>query len=207
MRPSLLTVLTLLSLPAVADQTIHVEYTEVPYTRPYAFLGLTFEGLGASALTHGASASVDGKPLWGALRIMSARDSNFQLEFGLGLGRLDTSALKLSGAESMFTFEMTIGGRLFPRKPLLSVSSLVIRPTVSVSGGFNTVGGGANGVAILTAGLVFGFTDDPNGLTAEFVYRPLGGVASFTPPGLTSADDSIHYGPNWGLRFGILFGP
>jgi hypothetical protein len=207
MRLSIAALLALLASPAFADQTIHVEYTEVPYQRPYAFLGLTFEGLGASSVTHGTSPAVDAKPLWGALRMMSARDSNFQLEIGVGLGKLDTSALKVDGANSMFTFEMTIGGRLFPRKPLLAFGSLVIRPTLSVSGGFNTVGGGANGVAILTGGFAFGFTDDPNGLTAEFVYRPLGGEASFYPPGLGASEDSIKYGANWGLRFGFLFGP
>jgi len=62
-------------------------------------------------------------------------------------------------------------------------------------------------VAILTGAFVFGWTDDPNGLTAEFVYRPIGGDARYYPPGLTATEQSIKYGPNWALRFGFLFGP
>jgi hypothetical protein len=195
------------AVSARADQTIHVEYTEVPYQRPWAFLGLAFEGIGKTQLTHGTGAAVDGKPLWLGLHMMSARDSNIQFEIGLGVGKLDASALNLEGADSLFMFELTLGGRFFPRKPLLALGSLVIRPTLSAHGGFNTVGGGANGVAVLTAGLVFGFTDDPNGLTAEFVYRPLGGEASFYPPGLTETEDKFKYEANWALRFGFLFGP
>ena len=169
-------------------------------------LQLAFEGLGKTSISNGGPEQ-DGKPILLGLNVISARDSNLQLGFGLGLGRLDISALKIEGADSMFMFELTLGGRFYPRKPLIAVGSVVIRPTISASGGFNTVGGGANGVAIVTGGLVFGWTDDPNGLTAEFVYRPIGGEAKYYPPRLTSTEQSIKYGPNWALRFGILFGP
>ena len=60
---------------------------------------------------------------------------------------------------------------------------------------------------VVTAGLVFGFGDDPNGLSAEFVYRPLAGEAKFYPPGLLATEDKVKYASNWALRFGILFGP
>jgi hypothetical protein len=206
MRALLAVSIALCAWPAAADQTIHVTYTEVPYRQPHAFLGLTFEGLGATSVAHGGP-SVDGKQFGMGLRLMSARDSNFQFEFGLGLGKLDANALKVAGAESLFVFEMVLGARLFPRKPLIALGEVVIRPTISVSGGFNTVGGGANGVGILTAGLVFGISDDPNGLTAEFVYRPLGGDATFNTNGVLSSEDKITYGSSWGLRFGVLFGP
>lgn len=196
----------LLSLPALADRVIRIEYTEVPYQRPYAFLQLAFEGLGKTSISQGGPEQ-DGKPILLGLHMISARDSNLQFELGIGLGRLDTSALKLEGADSQFMFEMTLGGRFYPRKPLIALGSVVIRPTISASGGFNTVGGGANGVGILTGGFVFGWTDDPNGLTAEFVYRPIGGEAKYYPPGLFATEQSIKYGPNWALRFGILFGP
>jgi hypothetical protein len=191
--------------PAAADQTIRVEYTEVPYRQPHAFLALAFEGLGNTSLTHG-TASADGKPIGFSLTMISARDSNLQFQFGLGAGSLNTSALKVAGADSLFEFELTLGGRLFPRKPLLAFGSVVIRPTLSASAGFNTVGSSANGVMILTGGFVFGLDDDPNGLMAEFVLRPLGGAGGFTPPGLAD-DDQIKYGTTWGFRFGFLFGP
>lgn len=207
MRAFLVVVAALVLARPAAAETIRIEFTGEPYRQPYAFLGLTFEGVGTSRVTHGASPAVDGRPLSLGLRMMSARDTNLQLEIGLGLGKLDASALKVSGAESLFMFEMTLGGRLFPRTPLVTLGSVAIRPTLSASGGFNTVGGGANGVAILTGGFAFGISDDPNGLTAEFVYRPLGGESTFTPEGLTALEDKITYGSFWGLRFGFLFGP
>lgn len=207
MRPSLALIITaLFAAPAFAE-TIRVEFTEVPYQRPYAFLGLHFEGLGTTSLTHRTSPSHNGKPLGFGLRMQSAHDSNFQLELGMGLGRLDASALNLADKDAFETFELTIGGRIHPRKPLVALGSLVLRPTLGMAAGGATVGGGANLIAILSAGLIFGFTDDPNGLTVEFVYRPLPGEAKYRPSTAEANEEVVKFGSTWGIRLGFLFGP
>lgn len=193
------------ALPAAAE-TIHIEYTEVPYRAPYAFLNLHFDALGPVTATQGAF-SVKA-PLFGfGLTLMSVRDSNLQFLIELGYRHFDTSRLKIQGAESFGAFDLMLGGRFYPRKPPLAFGPLVLRPTVSLSAGGGLVGTAANALVVLTGGFAFGLDDDPNALLLEFVYRPLSEDAGYALPGLTTDEGRVALGSSWSIRFSFLFGP
>ncbi len=204
MKVSLLLAATALALPLSASSAqITVEITEVPYTQPYAFLGVFFETGGSQKVIRTSDQAEIATPQSGfGVRMTSARDRDVQLELGVGYRKLDLSS---TGAQSIGLTSFFLGGRFHPRKPQFGLGDNIgVRVTGAALGGYafdmaDTTydGGNVGGLDIsMTAGLVFSGRTDPSGLTAEFVYRP---------STLTGVRYSVK--PSWALRIGFLFGP
>jgi hypothetical protein len=204
--PSLLASVALV-IPALAGAQITVEITEVPYSKPYAFLGLHFETGGAQNVIRTSDNNEFLVPQTGfGLNMFGAKDSNLQLEMQVAYRKLNLSSI--SGAQNIGLGSFHIGGRLYPRYPMFGLgNSIGVRFIGSALGGYafdfadSTVSSGDSGVASgldvqATAGLAFSGRTEPTGLTAELVYRP---------SELTGQRFSVK--PSWALRFGFLFGP
>jgi hypothetical protein len=205
---------SLLSLAAVsllapaASAQITVEITEVPYSRPYAFLGLHFETGGAQNVIRASDKAEIAVPQTGfGIRMTGARETNVQLEMSINFRKLDLSAIT-PNAQNMGLGSFHIGGRLFPRHPIFGIGrSIAVRPTGAALGGYafdfsdSTVNAGDSGAAKgldvqVSAGLAFSGRTDPSGLTAEAVYRPTQ---------LTGQRFSVKSG--WSIRIGFQFSP
>jgi hypothetical protein len=208
MKLRFLVSIALAAMPlSLAGAQISVEITEVPYTKPYAFLGLHFETGGSQTVIRASDSKELIAPQTGfGLRMQSARPENVQLEFEVGYRRLDMTAFKAQNI-GLGTFD--IGGRFYPRYPTFGLgNSIGVRLTASALGGYafdfadSTVSGSGDSGIIggfdmrFSAGLAFSGRTDPSGITTEIVYRP---------SQLTGARYSLK--PSWALRFGFLFGP
>lgn len=207
MKSHVLLAAAVLALPvSVASAQITVEITEVPYTQPYAFLGVFFETGGSQNVIRTSDMAEIATPQTGfGVRMQSARDRNIQLEIEVAYRKLDFTR---TGDQDMGLASFHIGGRLYPRLPQFGLgNSIGVRVTASALGGYaydfadTTVTAGDSGNAggldvSLSAGLAFSGRTDPSGLMAEVVYRP---------NTLSGARFSVQ--PSWALRFGFVFGP
>ena len=205
---SLFALAAVLVLASTASAQITVEITEVPYTKPHAFLGVHFETGGTQNVTRASDKAQFTTPQTGfGLRMTSARETNVQLEIAMDYRKLDLSAITPS-AQNMGLGSFHIGGRLFPRYPMFGLGkSIGVRVTGAALGGYafdfadTTVSAGDSGIAggldvQMSAGLAFSGRTDPSGLTAELVYRPT-----------ELAGQRFSVKPGWALRLGFQFSP
>ena len=205
---SLLSLAAVIFLPSTASAQITVEITEVPYTKPHAFLGVHFETGGAQNVIRASDKAEFVTPQTGfGIRMTSARESNVQLELGVGYRKLDLSAITPS-AQNIGLGSFHIGGRLFPRYPVFGLGKGIgVRIVGAAVGGYafdfsdTTVTAGSSGAAggldvEMSAGLAFSGRTDPSGLTAEFVYRPT-----------ELSGERFSVKPGWAIRLGFQFAP
>jgi hypothetical protein len=208
-RRALIAPLLLLAASTARGETIYVEYTNVPYRPPgKGFVELYYEGLGAGTATYGGQ-KIDVGGMGVGMIMRSFRDSSFQTQIGIGYKSRNTAALHVQNAESFPAFDVFLGARLFPRKPLFSMGTVVVRPTLAANGGLNFMGGP---FVSATAGFAFSFTDEPDSLLVEFSYRAgeekgsfyAEPAASYLPDG---PEQFVKFSPSWAIRFSISFGP
>jgi hypothetical protein len=193
---------------SLASAQITVEITEVPYSRPYAFLGVHFETAGAQNVIRASDNSEILAPQTGfGIKMHGAKETNVQLEMAFGYRKIDLTSI--AGAQSIGLGTFHIGGRLYPRYPIFGLGrNIGVRVTGSALGGYafdfadSTVSGSGDSGHVggldveMSAGLAFSGRTEPSGLTAEVVYRPTQ---------LSGQRFSVK--PSWALRFGFLFGP
>ncbi len=180
----------------LAGSTATAAATDLPYKETSAFLGLDAEFLGVGQARTPAATTDQIGHLALSMRVQSAGRRTFELEMQLGIHSFSLESL---GLETLYAYELLLGGRIFPLTPPLALGQIAIRPTLSVlAGGY--LGDGTQGlIASFTAGVAFSFGEDTTGLTVEGVYRPIGYSLSSTTP--------VRATPSFSLRLGFFFGP
>ena len=185
--------------PASA-QDVTVRIIEEPYRDVYAFLGVYFEALGAQPAEQGGQTIEDAPQLGFGLRLMSARESNLQLELGVEYREMDLK--ELNGPDKATAFNMLIGGRMHPLTPTFALGNLAFRLTLAAHGGFSA--GDAFGAALdVSGGFSISSGNDPNGLVIEVVGRPV----EYTIEDIDEVWPDVLLRRSWVLRAGFQFGP
>lgn len=153
-----------------------------------------------SGPTRAAQTIADAPQLGFGLRLISARESNLQLELGLEYREMDLK--ELSGPDKATAFDMLIGGRMYPLTPTFALGNLAFRVTLAAHGGFST--GDAFGAAMdFSGGFSISSGTDPNGLVIEVVGRPV----EYTIEDLDGVWADVLLRRSWILRAGFQFGP
>jgi hypothetical protein len=205
MRKSLFALVALLAASTARAETIYVEYTEVPYKPPgKGFVEFYYEGLGTGTATYG-SQKIDVGGMGIGVVFRSFRESSFQPQLTFGYRSRETSGFLVQPAGDGVppALDVTAGARLFPRKPLFSMGTVVVRPTLSANAGVDLFPGGL--FISATAGFAFSFTDEPDSLLVELTYRPLSEKVTFAVPG--GGEEFVKYSSSWAVRFVLSFGP
>ena len=143
--------------------------------------------------------------------MISARNSDLQLESNISYERFKTDKLLLPDLTTLHELEVQLGGRFLPRYPTFGLGKIPVRLTFSALGGLGWMFPGPYNFIfdvsmILTAGLHISSGDNPSGFLIEAIYRPLASTLK-----MENLDDGSFWNvskkPCVGIRIAWLFAP